>query len=173
MKVVPALTFSDRAPYNAPMKIIRMAAAAALIGFLAGMTACAQAPVKSTPDSQRLQQIDLFLDSFRRSFEEKNFQTFSSLYPEKDRTDLRSISSVWPSMDRPQLLFNVDRIVLEGEIVRVALHWDLRWNSGENEPVKQRGNAVFRLDGLSELKILEIQGENPFLALTLNNPPRS
>ena len=135
-----------------------------LIGGLLWMAGCEHPPVKPTDDSKRIHQIDTFLESLRLAYEGRNVQSFSAWYPQNRQVDLPVITSLLDAMDHPQLDFLIDRIVLEGETVRVSLHWELRWRSQNARPVKQRGNTLFHLTGKSELRLQTIEGDNPFTA---------
>ena len=135
--------------------------------FMAGflfVLGCEHAPVKPTEDSKRLRQIDIFIESLRQAYENRNLQSFSTMYPQGRPEDLQTISSLLDSIDRPRLNFTIDRIVLQGDAVQVSLHWELNWQSQSAGPVKQRGNALFQLTGKSELRFQAIEGDNPFTA---------
>ncbi|MBI3610247.1 MAG: hypothetical protein HY204_06045 [Nitrospirae bacterium] len=137
---------------------------ALLIASLLATAGCEQPPVKPTEDSRRLQQIDAFIEGLRSAYEGRNIQSFSAGYPSERQNDLKTIASALDSMTSPRLDFIIDRIVLQGETVRVALHWELRWQSAKDLPVKQRGNALFQFAGKSDLRLQTIEGDNPFMA---------
>jgi hypothetical protein len=136
----------------------------ALIGMLFAISGCEHAPVKPTEDANRLQKIDAFVENLRGVYEGRNLPAFSSLYPRERADDLRTITAFLNSTSDPHLDFVMDRIVLQDETVRVSLHWELRWNSEKTGSVKQRGNALFRLTGKSDLRLQTIEGDNPFTA---------
>ncbi|MBI3994336.1 MAG: hypothetical protein HY349_00025 [Nitrospirae bacterium] len=136
----------------------------ALIGALFILSGCEHPPVKPTEDSKRLHQIDAFVENLRVTYEGRNYQAFSSLYPGDRPEDLRTIAAFMDSATSPRLDFLIDRIVLQEDTVRVALHWEFRWSSDAAGAVKQRGNALFRLAGKSDLRLETIEGDNPFTA---------
>jgi hypothetical protein len=137
---------------------------AVLAGFLITIFGCEHAPVKPTEDSKRLQQIDASIENLRVVYEGKNFQAFSPLYLGDHSDDLRTVTSFFDTASSPRLDFMIDRIVLQGETVRVSLHWELRWTSEKTGAAKQRGNALFQLGGKSDLHLQAIEGDNPFTA---------
>jgi len=136
----------------------------ALVGFFFATSGCEHAPVKATEDSKRLQRIDAFVENLRVVYEGGNLPAFSSLYPHDRGEDLRSIAVFLNSTKTPHLDFVMDRIVLQDETIRVSLHWELRWDSEKSGTIKQRGNALFRLAGKTDLSLEAIEGDNPFTA---------
>jgi len=137
------------------------------LGGLLSISGCEHAPVKPTEDSKRLQQIDAFVENLRVTYEGKNVQAFSPLYPSTRQEDLRAIVSFLTSVTSLRLDFMIDQMVLQDDDVQVALHWELRWKSEKSDLVKQRGNALFHLAGKPDLYLQTIDGDNPFTA-----PPR-
>jgi len=125
---------------------------------------CEHAPVNPTEDSKRLQQIDAYIENLRVVYEGKNFQAFSSQYLGDHPDDLRTVTSFFDTSSSPHLDFMIDRIVLQGETVRVSLHWELHWTSEKTGAAKQRGNALLQLAGKSDLHLQAIEGDNPFTA---------
>lgn len=136
----------------------------ALAGMASMIFGCEHAPVKPTEDSKRLQQIDAFIENLRVVYEGKNFQAFSSQYLGDHPDDLRTVAAFFDTASSPRLDFMIDRIVLQGEIVRVSLHWELHWNSEKTGAAKQRGNALLQVAGKSDLHLQAIEGDNPFTA---------
>ena len=134
------------------------------IGGLLTISGCEHAPVKPTEDSKRLQQIDAFVENLRVTYEGKNVQAFSPLYPNTHPEDLRAIVSFLTSVNSLHLDFMIDQIVLQDDDVQVALHWELHWKSEKTDLVKQRGNTLFHLAGKSDLHLQTIDGDNPFTA---------
>jgi len=137
---------------------------AVFIGGLLLISGCEHAPVKPTEDSKRLQQIDAFVENLRVTYEGKNVQAFSPLYPSTRQEDLRAIVSFLTSVISLRVDFMIDQIVLQDDDVQVALHWELHWKSEKTDLVKQRGNALFHLTGKSDLHLQTIDGDNPFTA---------
>jgi len=125
---------------------------------------CEHAAVKPTEDSKRLQLIDAYIENLRVVFEGRNFQAFSTAYLDNRPDDLQEISNFMISAASAQLDFLIDRIVLQGDRVRVSLHWELRWSSERTGLAKQRGNALFELTGKTDIHLESIEGDNPFTA---------
>jgi hypothetical protein len=137
---------------------------AALGACLLLILGCEHAAVKPTEDSKRLQLIDAYIENLRVVFEGRNFQAFSTAYLDNRPDDLQKISNFMDSAVSSQLDFLIDRIVLQGDLVRVSLHWELSWSSDKTGMVKQRGNALFELGGKTDIHLQAIEGDNPFTA---------
>jgi len=125
---------------------------------------CEHAAVKPTEESRRLQLIDAYVENLRATFENRNYQAFSAAYLPGHTDDLQSVSKFMDSAESPHLDILIDRIILRGDAVDVSLHWELRWESEKTGLVKQRGNALFELNGKTDLHLQSIQGDNPFTA---------
>jgi hypothetical protein len=134
------------------------------MGGLLSIFGCEHAPVKPTEDSKRLQQIDAFVENLRITYEGKNVQAFSPLYPSARQDDLRGIVSFLTSANFLRLEFTIDQILLQDDEVQIAFHWELHWKSEKTGLVKQRGNALFHLSGKPDLHLQTIDGDNPFTA---------
>ena len=141
--------------------------------LLAGSVGCELAPVKITEDSRRLQQIDVFVEGLRSSFEGLNAAAFSALYPSDRPDELKTIRNWMELRTPPQVEFTVERLVLRESDVRVSVQWEIRWKTGDSGPGIQRGNALFILTGKSDLRLQSIEGDNPFIAPGLKKPSSS
>lgn len=128
------------------------------------LAGCEHSPVKPTADLKRIQEIDHLIEELRVAYENRDFPAFARLYPAEPPEEIRAISSILDRINDPRMDFLIDRIILEGEAVRVALHWELQWQSDAPQPIKQRGNSLFHLNGKTLPRLQAIDGDNPFIA---------
>lgn len=126
---------------------------------------CAEPTIKPSDDLKRIQEIDRFiitLEEFVRGREVSSIK--GSFAPEAGRT-LDGLDRAYKSIKKPGLDLVIDRIMIDGEEVRVAVHWEFRWtNSSNGNTAIVRGNATLELEGSDPLRIRSIKGDDPFLA---------
>ena len=129
------------------------------------LSACTQPELKPTEDMRRIQKIDGFLEDLRHLVHANDMAGLSVLYLQGRQEDIESLSEAIQKIKEPHLDFFIDRIVLDQDTAKVALHWEFAWNQTPDlKPVKRRGNATFYIKGIEDLILEDLEGDNPFLA---------
>jgi hypothetical protein len=129
------------------------------------LVACTQPDVKPTEDINRIQQIDSFLDNLRLLVQANDVTRLADFYPQDRQEEIVSMSEGIRSMKEPRLDFFIDRIVLDQDTAKVALHWELTWRKSPDPiSVTRRGNTTFYIKGMKDLILNDLEGDNPFLA---------
>ena len=129
------------------------------------LVACTQPEVKPTEDLQRIQQIDRFLENLRHLVQANDVTQLAVLYPQDREEEIENMSKAIRSMKEPHLDFFIDRIVIDQDTAKVALHWELTWTRTPGPiPVTRRGNTTFYIKGMKDLILNDLEGDNPFLA---------
>jgi hypothetical protein len=133
-----------------------------ILAFLAG---CSQPEIRETDDSKRIQQVDQFLKGLEGLIGARDTSSLRNAYPPERMREIEGLDRVVRLIEAPRMELFLDWILMDGDQVEVALHWEYRWNRSDEDGVSvRRGNATFQLDGVDVLRIRSIRGDNPFLA---------
>ena len=134
-----------------------------LAGF--GAVACSKPNAINPADAERVRKIDATVEQVRKAYAAKDSSVFQSLFMpleslRKVEADIQRDFAVY---DRISLDFTIDRVMVEGPDVAVYFHWQGQWQvRGEDQPLRERGHAVFRMVGYQTLTLSAVDGDAPF-----------
>jgi hypothetical protein len=146
--------------------MIRYLMAGSLIGLAGlGAVACSKPSTINPVDAERVRKIDATVEQMRKAYADKDPRVFQSLFMpieslRKLEADIQRDFAVY---ERISLDFTIDRVMVEGADVAVYFHWQGQWEAGgEDQPLRERGHAVFRLVGHQNLTLSAVDGDAPF-----------
>ncbi|MEK9172574.1 MAG: hypothetical protein AAB282_02840 [Nitrospirota bacterium] len=147
-------------------KLIRFAVGAGLAGLVGlGAVACSKPSAINPVDAERVRKIDATVEQIRKAYTGKDPGVFQGLFMpleslRKMEADIRRDFAVY---DQISLDFTIDRVMVEGPDVAVHFHWQGQWQArGEEQPLRERGHAVFRMVGHQNLTLSAVDGDAPF-----------
>ena len=134
-----------------------------LAGF--GAAACSKPNAINPVDAERVRKIDSTVEQIRKAYTGKDPGVFQGLFMpleslRKMEADIRRDFAVY---DQISLDFTIDRVMVEGPDVAVYFHWQGQWQArDEDQPLRERGHAVFRMVGHQNLTLSAVDGDAPF-----------
>lgn len=135
---------------------------------LLSIAGCSKGQVKLTETEQQIHKIDAFLSDLEVVYGKKDLSTlkpfFSPKFQEEHPEIFKTVQGVFEGADQIQLDMTVDLIQLDGQKVKVLLHWDVNSQSAQGA-LQHRGNTTLQLMEEATLQIVALEGDNP-LALT-------
>ncbi len=176
--------------FTRDFKLIRAAVGAGLVGFVGlGAVACSTPTAVNPADAERVRKIDATVEQIRKAYTSKDAGAFQGLSMPLERlqkmeeqfitqylvdrnlsmplerlqkmeADIRRDFAVYEQIS---LDFTIDRVMVEASDVAVYLHWQGQWQAdGDEQPLRERGHAVFRLVGEQDLTLSAVDGDSPF-----------
>lgn len=134
-----------------------------LMGF--GAMACSKPSNVKPEDAALVRNIDTTVELMRKSYTEKRIGPFQSLFmPIESLRKLEAeIQRDFTVYERITLDFTIDRVMVEGADAAVYFHWQGLWQRPNDEqPLRERGHAIFRLVGRQTLSLSAVDGDAPF-----------
>ena len=147
-------------------KLIRSIMSAGLVGLAGlGAVACSKPSAINPVDAERVRKIDATVEQIRKAYTGKDAGVFQSLFMplESLRKMEADIQRDFVLYDQISLDFTIDRVMVEGPDVAVYFHWQGQWQArNEDQPLRERGHAVFRMVGHQNLTLSAVDGDAPF-----------
>ena len=144
----------------------RFIVCAGLVGILGlGAVACSTPSLVNPADAERVRKIDATVEQIRKAYADKDPRVFQSLFMplESLRKMEAAIQRDFAFYEQISLDFTIDRVMVEGADVSVYFHWQGQWKApDEEQPLRERGHAVFRMVGHQNLTLSAIDGDAPF-----------
>jgi hypothetical protein len=147
-------------------KLIRSIVSAGLLGLVGlGAVACSKPSAINPVDAERVRKIDATVEQIRKAYTGKDPGVFQGLFMpleslRKMEADIRRDFALY---DQISLDFTIDRVMVEGPDVAVYFHWQGQWQArNEEQPLRERGHAVFRMVGHQNLTLSAVDGDAPF-----------
>ena len=147
-------------------KLVRSVVTVGLLGFVwLGAVACSKPSAINPVDAERVRKIDNTVEQIRKAYTGKDPGVFQSLFMpleslRKMEADIRRDFALY---DQISLDFTIDRVMVEGPDVAVHFHWQGQWKSrDDDQPLRERGHAVFRMVGHQTLTLSAVDGDAPF-----------
>ena len=147
----------------ARFRFIMSAGIVGLVGL--GAVACSKPSAINPVDAERVRKIDSTVEQIRKAYTGKTPSVFEGLFMpleslRKMEADIRRDFAVY---DQISLDFTIDRVMVEGPDVAVYFHWQGQWQArDEDQPLRERGHAVFRMVGHQNLTLSAVDGDAPF-----------
>ena len=146
--------------------LFRFLVSAGLVGMLGfGAVACSTPSRVEPADAKRIRQIDAAVEQIRKAYTGKDPRGFEGLFMplESLRRMEAAIRMDFDLYEQISLDFTIDRVMQDGPNVAVYFHWQGQWKTpGEEQPLRERGLAVFRMLGYQTLTLSAIDGDAPF-----------
>ena len=123
--------------------------------------------VKPSEDSIKATEAVKAMEAMQASYEARDMagvlkpvsQEFKGGYSELE-TSLRKDIEEYPKIS---LETNVDRVELEGDMVKVVFHWFGKWTGKDGKDHEGRGNSIFVFKAAgSAMSLDSIIGDSPF-----------
>lgn len=137
-----------------------------LVGLVGlGAVACSKPSAINPVDAERVRKIDATVEQIRKAYTGKDPSVFQSLFMpleslRKMEADIQRDFAVYSQIS---LDFTIDRVMVEGPDVAVYFHWQGQWQvRDEDQPLRERGHAVFRMVGHQNLTLSAVDGDAPF-----------
>jgi len=130
-----------------------------------GIVACSKPNTINPEDAARVRRIDAVVEQMRKAYMGKDADAFQRLFMpieslRKLEADIQYDFSVYGQIS---LDFTIDRVMVDGADVAVYFHWQGQWQArDEEQPLRERGHAVFRLVGRQNLALSAVDGDVPF-----------
>ena len=118
-----------------------------------------------TETEQQIQKIDAFLSSLEVVYGKKDLTTLKSYFSPEFQDHhpelFRAVQKTFAGADQVQMDLTVDLIHIDGQKVKVLLHWDVNSQSDQGT-LQHRGNTALQLIEQGTLQITALEGDNPF-----------
>ncbi len=145
---------------------VRFIVSAGFVGILGlGAVACSTPSLVNPADAERVRKIDATVEQIRKAYVGKDPGVFQGLFMplESLRKMEAAIRRDFALYEEISLDFTIDRVMVEGPDVSVHFHWQGQWKApGEDQPLRERGHAVFRMVGHQNPTLSAIDGDAPF-----------
>jgi hypothetical protein len=137
-----------------------------LVGLVGlGAVACSKPNTINPDDAARVRKIDSTVEQIRKAYTSKDPSVFQGLFmpSESLRKMEADIQRDFVAYEQISLDFTIDRVMVEGPDVAVYFHWQGQWQvRDEDQPLRERGHAVFRMVGNQNLTLSAVDGDAPF-----------
>jgi hypothetical protein len=126
---------------------------------------CGGKTIKYPEDHERYIRIDRAVESLRQAYLKKDSSDLASLMMpidqlERLREDARSDFDTFSAIS---LDFAVERIMIEGDVIDVFVHWQGLWKKNADDPgLRHRGHTKLQWVGTQSILLREVQGDPPF-----------
>jgi len=129
------------------------------------VTGCSKGQIKLTETEQQIQKIDTFLLGLEEVYGKKDLATlksyFSPQFQDQHPELFQAVQKTFEGTDQVQMDLTVDLIHIDGQKVKVLLHWDVNSQSAQGT-LQNRGNTTLQLIEQETLQITALEGDNPF-----------
>ena len=140
-----------------------------LWGLLGGLGSVAVGCSKPSPvnpaDAAQVRSIDATVERLRQAYVNRDAKTFQSLLMPLEslqRLELE-VERDFAIYDGIKLDLGIDRVMIEGTDIAVYFHWQGQWQrKNDDQPIRERGHAIFRLVGHQNLALSGVDGDAPF-----------
>jgi len=165
-----------RSPYNfSLLPVLLLLSSISWIG-----AGCSSKAIQYPEDHERYLRIDRAVESLRQAYLKKDSSDLASLMMPIDQLkrlrdeaqgDFETFSAI-------TLEFAVERIMIEGDVIDVFVHWQGLWKKNADDPgLRQRGHTRLQWVGTQSILLRGVQGDSPFginaRQATINPTPSS
>ena len=137
-----------------------------LLGFVLVLAVgCSGKTIQYKNDHDRILRIDQAVESLRKSYVERDRSALESLLLPSGGLDQvqRDIHSDFDTFRDIQLVFSIERILIEGDNIDVFVHWQGQWKRNPGDVgTRQRGHGRLAWVGTQSILLREAQGDLPF-----------
>jgi hypothetical protein len=126
---------------------------------------CGGKKIQYPEDHERYLRIDQAVESLRQAYQKKDSSDLASLMMPIDRLNrLREeAQGDFETFSAITLDFSVERIMIEGDVIDVFVHWQGLWRKDADDPgLRQRGHTRLQWVGTQSILLREVQGDSPF-----------
>jgi hypothetical protein len=139
-----------------------LVALAVLAGTVSG---CPKKELRYPADHERFQRIDAAVEALRMAYVQKDLPTIQSLMLPSGKLDRveQEIAKDFQTFEEITLELSIERIVINGEMIDVFVHWQGFWKRNEADAgVRERGHGVLRWMGEHSILLQSVEGDMPF-----------
>jgi len=126
---------------------------------------CGGKKIQYPEDHERYLHIDRAVESLRQAYQKKDSSDLASLMMPIDQLNrLREeAQGDFETFSAITLDFAVERIMIEGDVIDVFVHWQGLWKKDADDPgLRQRGHTRLQWVGTQSILLREVQGDSPF-----------
>lgn len=126
---------------------------------------CGGKKIQYPEDHERYLRIDRAVESLRQAYQKKDSSDLASLMMPIDQLNrLREeAQGDFETFSAITLDFAVERIMIEGDVIDVFVHWQGLWKKDADDPgLRQRGHTRLQWVGTQSILLREVQGDSPF-----------
>ena len=126
---------------------------------------CATKAIQYKEDHDRVVRIDAAVEALRRAYVERDRSAFEDLLLPSGQLDplQRDVQTDFDTFHDIALEFAIERMMIDGEIVDVFVHWQGQWRrNGSDAGFRQRGHARLQWSGVQSVLLRDMEGDLPF-----------
>ena len=146
-----------------------------LLALAGGLAGCSSKGPQYPEDHARYRRIDEAVEALRKAYTRKDLSGIDTLMLPVDALERMQadIKRDFEEFKEISLDFSIDRIIIEGEMIDVFVHWQGQWKRAPNETgVRDRGHGMLRWVGMQSILLSGIDGDLPFgMAMRHTVPP--
>jgi len=127
--------------------------------------ACSKKEWRYPEDHKRYLKIDAAVEELRSAYVRKDLSAMQSLFLPSGKLDRveQDISKDFGAFQEITLELSIERIVVDGEMIDVYVHWAGLWRRNEADTgVRERGHGMLRLAGEHSVLLHSVDGDLPF-----------
>jgi hypothetical protein len=127
-------------------------------------------------DHARFRRIDAAVESLRQAYVERNLSKIEALLLPVDSLEpvTAEVRKDFEQFQEINLDFAIDRIVIEGDLIDVFVHWQGQWKRTPTDSgVRDRGHGLLRWIGVHSILLQSTEGDLPFGMATRHATPQA
>jgi hypothetical protein len=136
------------------------------LALLAGpVSGCSKKEPRYPADHERFQRIDAAIEALRSAYVRKNLSAIQSMFLPSGKLDRveQEVAKDFETFQEITLDLSIDRIVIDGEMIDVYVHWQGLWKRNETDTgLRGRGHGMFRWTGEHSILLHSVDGDVPF-----------
>jgi hypothetical protein len=136
------------------------------LALLAGAgPGCSKKEPRYPADHARYQKIDAAVEALRTAYVGKDMSSIRSLFLPSGKLDSveKEIAKDFETFQEITLEFSVERIVIDGDMVDIYVHWQGLWKRNEADTGRrERGHGMLRWAGEHSILLHSVDGDLPF-----------
>ena len=132
---------------------------------MVGAIGCSTKNIQYKEDHDRIVRIDAAVESLRQAYVERDKSAFEAFLLPNGNLDVlqRDVQIDFDTFRDIVLEFSIERILIEGEVIDVFIHWQGQWKRDLSElGTRQRGHARLQWVGTQSILLRDVEGDLPF-----------
>ena len=145
--------------------VVRRVGLLAVAVALVGAIGCSTKNIQYKEDHDRIVRIDAAVESLRHAYVERDKSAFEAFLLPNGNLDVlqRDVQIDFDTFRDIVLEFSIERILIEGEVIDVFIHWQGQWKRDPSElGTRQRGHARLQWVGTQSILLRDVEGDLPF-----------
>lgn len=136
------------------------------LALLAGPgSGCSKKEPRYPADHDRFQRIDAAIQALKTAYVRRDLSAIQSLFLPSGKLDRveQEIAKDFETFQEITLELSIERIVIDGDMVDVFVHWQGLWKRNEADTgLRERGHGVLRWTGEHSILLHSVEGDLPF-----------